>query len=141
MGRKSKKQGETRKYIVGSLCCAAETSTHCKANYTPIKINNKKTTPVVLHPTQKHSRSIISTEASERFLNRASLDQKMQDQGSTWSICRGLPKHLAPHGPEAVGPGPGGKAFFIAELLGESIQIVFFFFFFNALDSYCQIIS
>lgn len=32
--------------------------------------------------------------------------------------------------------GQEGKAFLIAELLAESIQIVFFLF--NALDSYCQ---
>ena len=109
VGRISKKEG-IYVYIQLISFAAQQKLTHCKANYTPIKINNKKTTPVDASPHADTQQVCISTEASERFLNWVFLDQKMQDQGSVWSICRGLPEHLAPHCPEAVAPGPGGKS-------------------------------
>ena len=110
MGRQSKKRGDVREHTAGSLCCTAETNTHCKADCTPIKINNKKTTPVGASTCTDAQQVCISTEASERFLNWVSLDQKRQDQGSVRSIRRGPPEHLAARCPEAVGPGPGGKS-------------------------------
>ena len=127
MGRQSKKRGDVREHTAGSLCCTAETNTHCKADCTPIKINNKKTTPVGASTCTDAQQVCISTEASERFLNWVSLDQKMQDQGSVRSIRRGPPNTWLHVAQRQWAQGPEGKAFLIAELLGESIQIVLFF--------------
>ena len=43
-GKKIQKTGDTCIHIADSLCCTAETNPILQSNYTPIKINFKKST-------------------------------------------------------------------------------------------------